>query len=99
MRLDTQRRNIVNPVAHDQLRRRQKVVQETLDNLETLYFANASLGTPEQNFRLHIDTGSSDLWVNSVNSNLCSQGGNQYGNNGQYGQNRGGYQGGRGYGG
>lgn len=87
VRLDTQRRNIVNPVAHDQLRRRQKVVQETLDNLETLYFANASLGTPEQNFRLHIDTGSSDLWVNSVNSNLCSQGGNQCGQSGTYNAN------------
>ncbi|CAN9357007.1 unnamed protein product [Alternaria sp. RS040] len=87
VRLDTQRRNIVNPVAHDQLRRRQNVVQETLDNLETLYFANASLGTPEQNFRLHIDTGSSDLWVNSVNSNLCSQGGNQCGQSGTYNAN------------
>lgn len=87
MRLDTQRRNVVNPVAHDQLRRRQSVVQQTLDNLETLYFANASLGTPEQNFRLHIDTGSSDLWVNSVNSNLCSQGGNQCGESGTYNAN------------
>jgi hypothetical protein len=87
VRLDTQRRNVVNPVAHDQLRRRQSVVQQTLDNLETLYFANASLGTPEQNFRLHIDTGSSDLWVNSVNSNLCSQGGNQCGESGTYNAN------------
>lgn len=44
----------------------------TLDNLETLYFMNASLGTPAQNFRLHVDTGSSDLWVNAANSRLCS---------------------------
>ena len=87
MRLDTQRRNVVNPVAHDQLRRRQDVVQQTLDNLETLYYANASLGTPAQDFRLHIDTGSSDLWVNSVNSNLCSQGGNQCGESGTYNAN------------
>jgi hypothetical protein len=71
-------------VAHDQLRRRQNVVQQTLDNLETLYFANASLGTPPQDFRLHIDTGSSDLWVNSANSNLCSTGGNQCGESGTY---------------
>ncbi|EMD87375.1 hypothetical protein COCC4DRAFT_22112 [Bipolaris maydis ATCC 48331] len=85
--LDTQRRNVINPIAHDRLRRRQNTVQETLDNLETLYFANASLGTPPQNFRLHIDTGSSDLWVNAVNSNLCMQGGNQCGDSGTYNSN------------
>lgn len=38
---------------------------------ETLYFANASLGTPAQSFRLHLDTGSSDLWVNTASSTLC----------------------------
>lgn len=38
---------------------------------ETLYFANISLGTPGQQLRLHIDTGSSDLWANSPNSRLC----------------------------
>ena len=38
---------------------------------ETLYFANASLGTPAQNLRLHLDTGSSDLWVNTPTSALC----------------------------
>ena len=38
---------------------------------ETLYFANVSLGTPEQNIRLHIDTGSSDLWVNTPTSEIC----------------------------
>lgn len=69
---DIQRRHIVNPVAHDRLRRREKTVQATLDNLQTLYFANASLGTPPQKLRLHIDTGSSDLWVNAPNSRLCS---------------------------
>lgn len=47
-------------------------MQVSLDNLETLYFMNASLGTPAQDFRLHIDTGSSDLWVNAANSQLCS---------------------------
>ncbi|KAF2205412.1 acid protease [Delitschia confertaspora ATCC 74209] len=71
--LDIQRRHVENPIAHDRLRRRAKTVQETLDNLETLYFANATLGTPEQKFRFHIDTGSSDLWANAKNSNLCRQ--------------------------
>ncbi|KAJ4289523.1 hypothetical protein N0V90_010852 [Kalmusia sp. IMI 367209] len=70
--LDIQRRQIANPIEHDRLRRRQSSVQATLDNLETLYFANASLGTPEQSLRLHIDTGSSDLWANAANSRLCS---------------------------
>jgi hypothetical protein len=39
---------------------------------ETLYFANATLGTPAQSQRLHLDTGSSDLWVNTPDSSLCA---------------------------
>ncbi|KAF1966429.1 candidapepsin-4 precursor [Bimuria novae-zelandiae CBS 107.79] len=70
VKADLHRRH-VNPLDHDRLRRRD-TVQVSLDNLETLYFMNASLGTPAQNFRLHIDTGSSDLWVNAANSALCS---------------------------
>lgn len=85
--LDIQRRSVVNPIEHDRLRRREDPVQQTLDNLETLYFANASLGTPAQTFRLHIDTGSSDLWVNAKDSQLCQQGGNQCGDSGTYNAN------------
>ncbi|KAF1926855.1 candidapepsin-4 precursor [Didymella exigua CBS 183.55] len=84
--LDIQRRIVDDPIAHDQLRRR-GTVQQTLDNLETLYFANATLGTPEQTFRLHIDTGSSDLWVNSYKSSLCTERGNQCGDSGTYNAN------------
>lgn len=66
-------RKAVHPVEHDsrRLRRRDGTVTVTLDNEETLYFADCTLGTPAQSLRLHIDTGSSDLWVNSANSTFC----------------------------
>lgn len=39
-----------------------------------MYFANATVGTPPQSVRLHIDTGSSDLWLNTPKSDLCLTG-------------------------
>jgi len=78
---------VENPVARDRLRRRAGTVLETLDNLETLYFANASLGTPAQKLRLHIDTGSSDLWANAKSSDLCQEQGNQCADSGTYDAN------------
>ena len=39
----------------------------------SLYFANVTIGTPPQSLRLHIDTGSSDLWINSDKSQFCQQ--------------------------
>ncbi|KAH7144018.1 aspartic peptidase domain-containing protein [Dactylonectria macrodidyma] len=72
--LDLQRHKIQDPVAHDRnrMRRRSGSVDVDIDNDVTLYYFNASLGTPKQDLRLHLDTGSSDLWVNSANSSLCS---------------------------
>ncbi|KAI0019004.1 eukaryotic aspartyl protease [Xylariomycetidae sp. FL0641] len=70
--LSTQRKAVPNPVKRDSLRRRGSVTAE-LDNEETLYFVNATIGTPEQSLRLHLDTGSSDLWVNTPASSLCSE--------------------------
>ena len=39
---------------------------------DTLYFMTASVGTPPQEVHLHLDTGSSDMWVNTADSELCS---------------------------
>lgn len=68
--LPIQRKVVSDPVTRDRLRRR-GTVNLSLDNEETLYFANVSLGTPGQPLRLHIDTGSSDLWVNTPQSTFC----------------------------
>ncbi|KUI64884.1 putative aspartic-type endopeptidase opsB [Cytospora mali] len=70
--METQRKPVTNPHKRDQLRRR-GTVTANLDNEETLYFINATLGTPGQSLRLHLDTGSSDLWVNTASSTLCSR--------------------------
>ncbi|KAI0408625.1 aspartic-type endopeptidase [Xylaria palmicola] len=71
--LSTERRAVPNPVHRDRLRRRAGSIEATLDNEETLYFVNATIGTPAQSVRLHLDTGSSDLWVNTPASQLCVQ--------------------------
>ncbi|PLB49548.1 acid protease [Aspergillus steynii IBT 23096] len=71
--LDIRRNDVLDPVSRDRTRRkRDKTVSQKLDNQETLYFSNVTLGSPEQNLRLVIDTGSSDLWCNAANSTLCS---------------------------
>jgi hypothetical protein len=36
------------------------------------YYAEFAVGTPPQNISFLLDTGSSDTWVNSVESNLCT---------------------------
>lgn len=72
--LQTQRKQITNPHIRDRLRRRQSTLTASLDNEETLYFVNCSLGG--QQLRLDIDTGSSDLWANSPSSQICSMQGN-----------------------
>ncbi|KAL2015111.1 hypothetical protein VTK56DRAFT_6298 [Thermocarpiscus australiensis] len=67
--LETERRPARNPVHRD--RRKRDAVSVGLDNEDTLYFINATIGTPPRPLRLHLDTGSSDLWVNTPSSDLC----------------------------
>ena len=70
--MSLQRRDTSKIIISSALRKRATVGQ-TLDNFEdgSLYFANATIGTPAQNFRFHLDTGSSDLWANTANSQIC----------------------------
>ncbi|KAK9480697.1 aspartic peptidase domain-containing protein [Lipomyces japonicus] len=48
-------------------------VEQLLDNSLALYYANVSLGTPPQSLRLQIDTGSSDVWVQSGENEVCQE--------------------------
>ena len=57
---------------------------QTLDNTDTLYYANITLGTPPQQQRVHLDTGSSDLWCNYALSSLCTRFGQLCDSSGTY---------------
>ncbi|KAF7550213.1 hypothetical protein G7046_g8080 [Stylonectria norvegica] len=86
---DLHRAQTDSPIARDQrrLRRRAGTVDVDIDNSQSLYYFNASLGTPEQDVRLHLDTGSSDLWVNAPDSTLCTARTNPCATSGTYNAN------------
>ncbi|OCT50704.1 putative aspartic-type endopeptidase opsB [Cladophialophora carrionii] len=73
--LPIERRHVPDILAHERARLRKRqtsgTVEQTLDNDQSLYYANITLGTPAQSLRLHIDTGSSDLWANTASSSFC----------------------------
>ncbi|TQS34388.1 hypothetical protein Golomagni_05231 [Golovinomyces magnicellulatus] len=79
-------RRISGLVSKDRLHKRGQVLAY-LDNHDTLYFFNITIGTPPQKLRLHLDTGSSDLWVNTPKSRLCSQGSGPCKETGEYNAN------------
>jgi hypothetical protein len=66
---------------------RRGTASATLDNSQTLYYINLTLGTPPQSFQLQIDTGSSDLWVNAQGSSLCTSRGDPCDVSGTYDAN------------
>jgi hypothetical protein len=65
---------ISKPLPADGLRFRKRAYSETLANnvSEGSYVATVSVGTPAQTIQVAIDTGSSDVWFNSVSANLCT---------------------------
>ena len=89
VRHSIQRKHVEDVLEHDRrrMRKRQGYVEASLTNEETLYFMDVSLGTPAQKLHMHIDTGSSDLWVNVPNSQLCESGGNPCSAGGTYSAN------------
>ena len=81
--LPTHRRSVHK---RDNSRRRQ-TVSETLTNGETLYYASVTIGSPPQSFQLHLDTGSSDMWMNYKGSEICQEPGNLCSASGTYDAN------------
>ncbi|EGD96316.1 aspartyl protease [Trichophyton tonsurans CBS 112818] len=71
---DIERFQAAKPIHRDIIAKRAstKTISQDLDNQKNLYFCNLTLGTPPQTIRAHIDTGSSDLWVNTADSRFCS---------------------------
>ncbi|OJD10419.1 hypothetical protein AJ78_08565 [Emergomyces pasteurianus Ep9510] len=72
VQFDLQRRVVHNPVHRDRKRLRKRgkkyYLQQPLNNEGTQYVCEIALGTPPQTLILQIDTGTSDLWINAVNT-------------------------------
>jgi len=88
-----ERKGIADPIERirkDRARiskRQAGTVEVGLDNAEVLYYMNVTIGTPPQDFSLHIDTGSSDFWVNVQSSSFCQNATNECSISGYYSPN------------
>ncbi|KAL5631234.1 hypothetical protein ACGC1H_006921 [Rhizoctonia solani] len=53
---------------------RQNIIQEdmTNQNMDVLYYATVEVGTPPQSYAVILDTGSSDMWLQSVDCAPCT---------------------------
>lgn len=65
-------------ISYDGLHRRglhgrAKATEVFLQTNKARFIANVSLGDPPQMLPLSIDTGSSDIWVNSVDNTACGE--------------------------
>lgn len=47
-------------------------VNTVIDNIKIGYTVDVSIGTPPQNVTILLDTGSSDMWVSSVQNDACT---------------------------
>ncbi|CAE6449784.1 unnamed protein product [Rhizoctonia solani] len=53
---------------------RQNIIQEDMvnQNMDVMYYAMVEVGTPPQSYAVILDTGSSDLWLQSVDCAPCT---------------------------
>ncbi|KAF3925647.1 Barrierpepsin [Orbilia brochopaga] len=64
----------IKPIKRDNTKTAlQKIDNKANGKQDFLFYANITLGTPGQNLRLHIDTGSSDIWVETPGSTICKE--------------------------
>lgn len=79
VQLDFQKQRVplsqIHPTIRERhlLRKRAEVVGVTLDNAQNnlLYLVNVTVGSNDQKMALQLDTGSSDIWIPYVDSEIC----------------------------